>query len=842
MEEQYALDLVDVARSRPNDPIGEIEAALADATVSTAVKSICARALCEATRWTRGIEESVEHGRASIEFAKAANREDLVAESTLTCSGSIFLSGDLPGALILLAELDGHRDELIAAKVDHQRSTYLARSGNLAEAEAGFRRALPLFEAHGEKRFMAFVHQNIGMILTERGDYEESIDHLYQAGILFDAVGLELSRASVQHTVGRCLAYLGQLPASWEHLNRAEATMSEISDAVWEVRGTKLEVLIQAGLFHEAVQVAVEAEDELATQGQSIPLAEVRFWKAVALLELDRWDAARISAESSAAMFEAQKRDTWGLLAQSLSLRGVVEGDRTHQPALIRDLSNRLCVHGQYTAAAAMWAALSHTDPDDALEGFAEVRANISHPPFALLLTEHEAKARQRWSVGDNSGAFESTLAAMDIVERRQSALAASDLVAGSTAAARSVLKLGLDHRLSGASPRDAFDWIERSRRLGVTRNRTTRSSESQRLIGQLRQLHVRLRSEASGSHSDTWAEIRQLEQSLSDLDRAAVTSRRENVNDQRSSQPDRTRHIRAHLFDHDGEMRAAVLDPEEGAYIANLGTTTSWWQEANALRNAALRHLALPSDRNRARVHRSAPLLRRMKRTISPNSHLELSPPRELLDVPWGLVVESGDEPISVHLFFGRTHRQQPRLDRVKIVLGPDLDASQEGQGVADIYGISFGEAPQTVQSALALLSNADLAHFICHGSRRSDQAMFAHLRMGDGDLTGFDIEGLDRSPETVVFSACDAGVLEPAAGSASFGIATALFRNGTNRVVAPVCEIPDDEITSRLFVGLHRKLADGAMPEVALAALRIDPDPELAFRAGLVSCYRCG
>ncbi|WP_460494739.1 CHAT domain-containing protein [Dactylosporangium cerinum] len=71
---------------------------------------------------------------------------------------------------------------------------------------------------------------------------------------------------------------------------------------------------------------------------------------------------------------------------------------------------------------------------------------------------------------------------------------------------------------------------------------------------------------------------------------------------------------------------------------------------------------------------------------------------------------------------------------------------------------------------------------------------------------------------PELLVLSSCDAGLSAVHPGDELQGLAAALLGLGTRTVVASLGPV-DDEDTLRLMTDLHRRLADGVAPAVALA-----------------------
>jgi CHAT domain-containing protein len=76
-----------------------------------------------------------------------------------------------------------------------------------------------------------------------------------------------------------------------------------------------------------------------------------------------------------------------------------------------------------------------------------------------------------------------------------------------------------------------------------------------------------------------------------------------------------------------------------------------------------------------------------------------------------------------------------------------------------------------------------------------------------------------LAACPQTVVLSACDAGLSAERPGDEVMGIVAGLLGAGARTVVASVGLVPDASGTRRVMLDFHRRLATGAPPARALA-----------------------
>jgi CHAT domain-containing protein len=138
-------------------------------------------------------------------------------------------------------------------------------------------------------------------------------------------------------------------------------------------------------------------------------------------------------------------------------------------------------------------------------------------------------------------------------------------------------------------------------------------------------------------------------------------------------------------------------------------------------------------------------------------------------------------------------------------------------------------------------------MAHIAAHGTYRADSPLFSSLRLADGPLTVYDLDGLSRPPGLLVLSACDSGVSAVRAGDELMGLSSALLSLGTRSVVAGALVVPDSA-TRPLMIEFHRRLRRGDRPAVALAGARAAGSasateaPEAFAAAASFLCFGAG
>jgi CHAT domain-containing protein len=168
--------------------------------------------------------------------------------------------------------------------------------------------------------------------------------------------------------------------------------------------------------------------------------------------------------------------------------------------------------------------------------------------------------------------------------------------------------------------------------------------------------------------------------------------------------------------------------------------------------------------------------------------------------------------------------HAPRPRREKVILVGGPGLGShAAELPELAHLYGTAqvLRDGSATTSRVLDALDGSSLAHIAAHGRFRADSPLFSSIRLDDGPLTVYDLEGLHRAPFRVVLSTCDSGNLQPVGADELLGLATALLPMGTAGIVASLVPV-NDVATVPLMRELHVALSGGATLAESLAHVR--------------------
>jgi CHAT domain-containing protein len=142
------------------------------------------------------------------------------------------------------------------------------------------------------------------------------------------------------------------------------------------------------------------------------------------------------------------------------------------------------------------------------------------------------------------------------------------------------------------------------------------------------------------------------------------------------------------------------------------------------------------------------------------------------------------------------------------------------------------------TVARVLDEVRDATVLHLAAHGRLRRDNPLFSALELSDGPLTAYDLEALDRVPDSVVLSACSSGAGHATVADETLGLAWTLMSLGSCAVVAPLLPVPDIA-TRAVMVNVHRGMAAGLEPAVALATTQAAADAEDPVAVGVAAAF---
>ena len=862
MDERSAVALVERSRTDPGG-FDMLRRALDDDASTDDARSVLLRALGELARWVTTIDESAQYLEQAIEAAQQAGRRDLAAHAMLTQSGTLWLGGDVPGAMQVLEDAERDADSLFAAKIEFQRATLLGKEGQLDEAVAAYNRALPIFESAGDTYSISCTRGNRAQFRLDRGEARAARADYIVSRDGFRAIGHAVSAAAMEHNLGRVAGRMGDVAAALQHFRASETALRRLGVDPSEVQVNRAEVLLQAGLFREAEEVASETARLMHERGLQFEHGEALFVRSQALLGQLRYAEAAEAAAVAARVLNQQGRRGWALRAEVLSIQGTQTITRDSAQRCVQ-LARELASIGQWLDAVQACAVASRSDPESAFAALQAIPLPRRDIPLDYRLATLEVIARASAATDDRAGALQATNVAIDLGNRQRVTRGSADLRAAVSAQLDSIAQFGLGLRREGSGSWAVLHWVDRCRGGATSIPAATSAGDAERgeLLAQLRAVQQPARAADAEQMPALVRDQARLQRRLIAADRRAGgrAGRELRLPRDLRSRLDRVVVVQYHRH---GDRLGAVLIEGGRARTVDLGQLDAIERHVELLSRATRRvakniALGVADERALGAVDTHAIALAQLmlpafeeRRPIDPGcepSPVVVIPLSLHMGVAWSLLPALATRPVTVAptLRHWISHAGDGQsIGDVALIEGIQLAARSEIADIADVWATQSPAVLREaiVSDALDAFQRVDLIHLACHGSRRARDGRFAQLKLADGDLVSFELERLTRTPRVVVLAACEAGLLEPLPGDEAAGIATTLFGATTATVVAPVVVVPDNSLTHEIFVDVHRSMSRGLSPSEALfAAQSLRTDPAESVIARSISCFGRG
>ncbi len=606
-------------------------------------------------------------------------------------------------------------------------------------------------------------------------------------------------------------------------------------------------ILLSAGLAADAWAETDTAFRGLGPDiGKSAKFAELLYSSATAALAAGDPAAAADRAGQAMRLFRRQHRERWSARARLVLVQARhAAGDTSLSTyrlvcSVARDLD----------AAGAEESAEAHL-----LAGrLAQVRGNPARAEDHLAVAARRLRggtviARSRawlarallWQLrGQQTAMLSACRRGLAIVAEYQQMLGATELRAAVTAHGRELAAIGQRAAVRHGSGRQLLAWSERWRATAqaAAPTRLASNGELAREMAALREVSRRLDLELATAAQAPL--LRRERKRLEDAVRARILQTPGQAASR--AQPlalsdlldELGNAVLVELVELDGVLRAVTVR-RTGFRLHTVGDAEAAAREVDFAR-FLLRRLAdgrPVSDPARALADAG----RLLEKTLLAGAADDLGsgavvivPPGRLHAVPWGMLPALRARPVSVSPSAAAWLRARkapgPGHRAVVLVGGPDLPAADaEIKHLAELYPQAhvLASGTATAGSVLAALDGRWLAHVAAHGTFRADNPLFSSLRLDDGPLTVYDIEGIARAPHRLVLSGCESGRAAPAGADELLGLASSLMPMGTAGIVAAVVPV-NDQVTPSVMAALHRSVAAGAGFPHALAAVRAD------------------
>jgi len=810
---------------------------------------------------------AITHLRRAVALAQRTGSSDREADVLATLGVALVQAGRAGQGLAAFTRAVAAARGLTSARIMFRRAGALRILGRYPEALDDLRRAVPVLRRAGDTIWLARALNVRALVYIALGAADRADADLDTAGTLFAVTGQEHDSALVTQNRGHAAYVAGNLPDALSHLDDAGRRFARIGDPMYGLEVDRCDVLLAAGLAHEALDAADAALTRLERlRGPSTKRAQLLLASARAALATGDPATAATRAAAAARMFAAQGRSWWHAHARLLQSQARFAAG-TASARLMRDAAEtagRLARQGSAECAQAHLlagrTALALSRRAEA-ERHLAAAANARRRGTALArISGWLAEALLADGAGNRRRLLRACARGLEVLDEHRHTLGAAELRARAGVEGAELAALALRSCLARGRIRDLVVWAERGRAAALA-GPLVRPPDDRGLRTQLTAFReVTGRLQEARSRGETAHDLERDRDRL-ERDIRARTLRARGPGPAGRRPDGRRFHLPAlldqlgterlvEIIELDGRLRALVC--ADGTVRDFAGGLAAETETEIEYARSALRRLAHGRvvrgrrDKDPDTVDPLESTARRLELALLGGAadHLgdgpvTIVPPSRLHGVPWAMLPCLRDRvhavaPSAAAWLRARTSRAAPGHE-VVLVRGPGLHT-----GGAEVPTLASGYPAATVlengtataSRVLAALDGCALAHIAAHGTFRVDSPMFSSLRLDDGPLTFHDLTRLHQAPYRLVLPSCDSGQVMPVGADDLLGLATVLLPLGTAGIVASPLPV-NDEATVALMLALHDGLRAGGTMAYALREARRSLPDEPVYRA---------
>ena len=789
------------------------------------------------------------------------------------------LDGDRPATTLLLAGAEraarAARAPEVLVAIHGQRGLLAMRAGEQQAAAAHLDDGVALVE-HAEARDACILLLNRGSLHLDQGHLVQAREDLRSCVARAESIGDALLVYKASHNLGYLEFLAGDLPLALATMETAARTHLDSAGGSVESEPVGLldraQVLVEAGLVSEADRELERAAVLFAERGLEHDLAEVELSRARCALLAGRTSDALRWARSARIRFGRRKNALWRCRADLVVCRALLDeetrgrhGAPSRLLALARRAENLAAsaealggvggtdVRGSARLVAAEAYAVGG-DLDraralvDGLRGF-PVREPLAHGLQVAIV-----RARIAFASGAASAGRGRVRAGQRMLAAHRAQLGSVEAVTASAVHGVRLVEVEVDAAIAAADVGGVVDATERGRATfaGPARVRPARDEVTARLTSELRQVVERLRLLPPTASVDETGALRMQAAHLREAVRQHEWQERGggapldplSTRDVRRLLQQRPDAVVLELVLHRGTVLVVTVDAK-GERMRVAAEVVELDERARRL-HGDLRVMTNPliprafrDAAARSFATGAAWIDARLLAGVPSGAELHVVGPGQVITLPWGALPSRRGAVTSVspHLVRARGRARERRTSStervVSCIAGPGVpQGPAEAAEVAAIWagaGALTGGAATCGATAEALRSS-DVVHLATHGTHVVENALFSSVRLADGPLFAYELDGLRLSPSLVVLSSCDLGQATPTPGGQTLGFASVLLRLGVEVVVASV-EPVSDALARAVMPRLHALVRAGQSPARALALVGAQIDEPVPF-----------
>lgn len=798
----------------------------------------------------------VRRARALLErAAERADSEEILARIEASLAYVAAETGDPDHALLLCQRALARAELSPGARgvVLSQQALLLMRRGETADALVSFDAAIgDLAESPAD---LGKAHLNRGGVFLQRGDPVRAAQDFAAAADELAGAGEEVEAAKARHNLGYTHMLTGNLVDALAELDAARtvlAPLSPVSRAIGEQ--DRAEVLMAAGLVTEGRQALREAANALASRRLQQRRGEAELALARSLVVTDP-GAALAAARSARRLFLGIGSSAWRTRAEAMALIAEIELGRSG-PGLIRRgdvLAPELAAQGLLSTAELVRlhvarVAVRRGDLREAAQRISVVRVT-ARTPLAVRMVVRSARSELAVARGQSSAALREVRIGLGELHAWQSTFGSLDLQTFVIGRGRRLAMRGLGLAVDSGRARTLYEWSERARML-ASRVRSVRPPADERIAADLAELR-RINAHSDGLTLADPRRDRELRRRVRERSWRAQGSGEVN-------EPAGFDEVRAALGADSAlvawvvsrDRLVALVLTDTRASVVPLGSVSVVRDRLDGLMadlDVAAADLPDPIARaiRRSLAARLRTLSAALVQPLLPllgDRQVVATPSGGLAGTPWTLLSGLVGRPVAVTpsaTWWMHARRgggwNDFTLDPARsagFVAGPRvMRAAEEVAAAAATWGTATVlEGPAASEEAVtSLAGKVDVLHIASHGRHSADNPLFSGVELADGFWYGYDIDRLPRVPQVVILSACEVGRSSVRYGEELIGMTAAWLHAGVGCVVASPTAV-NDHAAHDVLTLVHRRLAAGDPPAVALAAAVPEPTPDAA------------
>lgn len=826
-----------------------------------------ARLLSDALSALDGLEQ---HPRTR---SGRTRRAELTARvnTLVTLSLTEFLLAGLPGALARLDEADALADQLeepgLRSRIAFQRAGIHGRAGDVAAARADFELVMKRLDAFTDSERVSVLLTR-GMLALQAVEPAEATDSFAEAARHAHELGLLDQEFMARHNEGYAAYLLGDLPRALAVMESAEALGGSVPRG--QARIDRAVVLLEAGLYREALEVLQTARDGVGGAGHDQTRAEADLELAHAHRLLGHLDEATEFAGRARAAYEELGATAWAARGRLVQLATELDRRRARaglSPHGGRAPSEPLSVQAVADLADGLCDTATGLG-DDALADSARLVAAeallLSGDPATARATLDGRRRRVPGSLSEDlagSAVLASVLVAQgaEPAARRVLSGAARRLSAGQQGSASLDLRTAravhgvrlADLDLDLALPRGSGAVITALERWRSATDRLPSLGRPgddvlAQLAESLRALRGRARRDADSAEQEELLrraalverQIRARDWTLGSQGTKAGTGLARQLAEGRAVL--RTLDLdHIWFFAHGDRLgavgiiggRASVRDLMPRARAVELAKRVRSDLRAASTRTLGPLSGSVWGSLNACAAELDAALIRPWRVR---GRGLVITTCEDVSALPWATFPSLAGVPLTIarSLTSFASRGQRPRLPgrpAVHISVGPAVArAHEEAAAVAGAWdGCDVTvEEPSSSASLVQALTSPGVIHVAAHGSHQPESPLFSSVDLHDGPVFAHELQSRGVRADHVVLSACEVGTATRRPGDETLGLAASMLSLGAGSVVAAVSPVPDD-VAFDVMRRHHAALAAGTGSDEALASAIAASDP---------------